>query len=407
MRKVLFFLFLIGVPPVIEGRSIDLESAWHCVLTSSPALGAANAEICSLQQEAYQASLMLNPLLEVESENLGISRPSDRVEPPQTTVSLAQTLELGGKRGARYAVASSLSSIAYWDSQITLQNTFLELVVHFIQVRASQERLQIAEKKLSVAQAILESVHKQVENGKCSPLAQKKAHIALMEEELSCEEAFLAYQEAKVALSSMWGSTCPDFDDVIFELFNFSALPCESLFLNGFYQTPDYQRAQAAISMASKNVRLQRANSVPDVTVALGYRVFHDANRGALVVGAAMPLPFYNRNQGGIGSAVSQLSQAEFELEEVTRSMLEQIALFYKRALTSCEQTTIIQCGILREAQETVEFTAAGYESGKFDYRALLEAQEMCLDIQERYVDVLTKYHLSRAELSRLSGIKL
>lgn len=388
-------------------QCIDIETAWQRVLRHAPSLAAVDAEISAMSGELEQVSRTPNPLLEVESENLGMGHPSDDVEPPQTTFSLAQLIELGGKRGARCKLAYSQKNEAYWEAQIERENTYFDLILMFIQVRAAEEKWRIASERLEVSENALEAIKRQIENGKLSPIQEKRARIEVMAQTLALREAFSEYEQAKMRLSSMWGSRYPDFDQVDFELYAFVPPPCEILALEGFYQTPDYFKAQQAVDSASKNLTLQKANGIPDVTLMAGYRLFHDTLSGGLVVGAVMPIPLSDRNQGGVKRACSLLSQARYALEEVTRNAHEKISTAYERLTTAYEETEMMYRTIICEAQESVKLTESGYCNGKFDYLELLEAHKLLFEMQEKYVDVLCDYHQNRAELARLSGMNL
>lgn len=400
-------LFLLSCTSLGYCQVLDFETAWQRILCHAPSLAAAEAQIGVLEGEAKQVSLMLNPLFEVESENLGISRPNEDTEPPQTTFSLSQIFELGGKRWARFAFASSLKSIAYWDAQIERADRLFSLKLAFIEVKIAQEKLCLAIEKEAISERILKAVKKQIQNGKVTPIQEQKMRIELMAEKIAVREAVSNLEQAKTRLALMWGSGCPDFDDVEYELSDCLVFPCQAFVLESFYQSPDYRRAEQMICSAVKNLSLQKVNGIPDLTLSVGYRVFHDSNKGGWVVGAAMPLPILNRNQGSVRSAECELTKAEYQLEEIIRDGKEKVLNAYQKLSASYEQTESLRCGILKDANEIVNLTKQGYQNGKLDYFELLETEKMFFDIQEKYLEALTEYHLNRAELTRLTGINL
>lgn len=394
--RILLFL-IICLAQVAYG--LDLETAWQRVVASAPSLGAVNSEVSILEAEALQVSLRLNPFFEVASENLDIM-PTKNVDPPQTTFSLSQIFELGGKRKARAAYACSLSTVAYWDAQIARENLRLAVVTAFIEVCSAQERLNLAKKRMKLIEQVLKTAQQQVQNGKVSPIFEKKVAIELMSEKIYLSEITSAFEQAKQHLSIMWGCRCPDFDEVEYPFFTFSSHCYDE---SGFYQTPDYLKAQQVICSTSKQLTLQKANGIPDVTLIAGFRLFHDSTENGWIVGAAMPIPIFDRNQGSVKAARCSMAQAQYELEEVVREGTDQIALVQERLATACEEVRMRQA-IFKEAEEAFELTKRGYQNGKFEYLELLEAEKMLFEIQEKYIDVLSEYHLNRAQLARLCG---
>ncbi len=390
-----------------HAQSIDLETAWQRIKCYAPSIAGADAAILAQEGMREQVGLLINPVLEVVGDNLGVGRPTEDVEPPTTTFSLSQTLELGGKRGARCRLASSEKCVAYWDAQIERADIYLALLLAFIDVRTAQEKWCIATKRLEVTEKITLVAKKQVENGKLSPIYEKRARIEMMAQSLAVREAFSLYEQAKIGLASMWGSKCPDFESVDFELYGFVAPPCESELLGCFYQTADFKKAQQIVSSASENISLQRANAIPDVTVLAGYRHFYDSRTGAFLAGVGIPIPLFNRNQGSVKSACAGLNQAKNAFEDVVRLGEEGISVTYARLASAYEESELMYRGIWKEAAETVQLTESGYNKGKFEYLDLLDAQKMLFEIQERYLDILYEYHQSRAELARISGMQI
>ncbi len=401
---VFFIVFFTQKAHSEECRFLDWETAWQRILSYAPSIAAADTEICIREAEKKQVSTIPNPVAAVSSENLGVAHPNKDTDPPQTTYSLSQTLELGGKRGARHALAASVTSIAYWDAQIERQNARHALTIAFIEIGVAQEQFKLAKERLCVADRMLQVACTQVEGGKVSPIQEKKARIALMAEQLSVKKSLSELAQAKQRLSSMWGSSCPDFDGIIFKLFDYSPPPCQSCVVKGLFQMPDFTRAQQLVFSAGANLTLQKANRIPDVTVTAGYRVFNDSNQNGWVVGAALPIPFFNRNQGNIQKAYWEISQAESQLDEIERELKEKLFSAYEQMVIAFETSEMIRTGVLTEAMEACELTQKGYLNGKFEYMDLLETQKILFEVQEKYIEILYGYHLNRAELARLSG---
>jgi cobalt-zinc-cadmium efflux system outer membrane protein len=68
---------------------------------TAPRLAQSRAEVRQAAGLAQQASALPNPTLDVTVENFGGGAAFNAISPTQTTVSVSQPLELGGKRSAR------------------------------------------------------------------------------------------------------------------------------------------------------------------------------------------------------------------------------------------------------------------------------------------------------------------
>lgn len=406
MRRIILVFLVLGYPFKAKAEEcvLDLETAWERVVLSSPSLAIADNHVLARDAERRQVSTLINPVLEVEAENLGVSNPNDETEPPQTTIALAQTLELGGKRLARKTLANSITSIALWDAQIERLEIRKALILGFISVSAAQEKWRLAVDKEVIAGKILETEGLQCEGGKVSPIQYKQSQISYKAAQLATKEAFSQFQQEKKALAALWGDPCPDFDCVAFNLFSYELPPCEEFVMNEVFQLPDFARAKQEIFSANYNLRLQKANSIPDVTVTGGYRYFHDSHQHGWIVGAAMPIPIFNLNQGNIAKARVEIHQAELQLEEVERILRQRLGFSLEKLTISFEESESIRQGILADALDAYCLTEAAFQQGKLEYMDLLEAQKILFEIREKYIDVLYEYHINRAELARLTG---
>lgn len=396
-------VFLLLFSSIAAGNCLDFESAWLRVAAYHPALEAIRAEIAIQEAVERQVSLPPNPFVSVEAENLGVSHPK-KAEPPLTTYSIAQIVELGGKRAARRNLAYAEAQEATWETWIAYRDLRCQLMELFVDVSFHEEKAKIAERKEILAQEVLESISTQVQIGKVSAIQQKQASIALICAQVDLQKVLSELLQAKQKLSMMWGEPCPDFDAIAFDFYTYTALPEFSQICEHIFQTTDYQRAQQQICTASQNLKLQEANSIPDVTINVGYRVFENSHEHGWVVGAGMPIPIFNRNQGNIQKASLELSQAHYQLDELVRDLQEKALAFYEATRGAFEQSEMINSKILPEIRETVEMTQKGYETGKFALGDLLDARKTLLEIEETYIDALNEYHLNRSYLDRCRG---
>ena len=220
-------------------------------------------------------------------------------------------------------------------------------------------------------------------------------------------EATSSLAQSKQRLSSMWGCSTPDFDCVVYELFNCYDPPSPCASIQGFYETPDFAKAKQAIATSAKNLKLQKANRIPNVTLTAGYSVFTDSGQGGWLIGVEMPLPFFDRNQGNIERARVEICQSEYLLEGVICEFKERIMVIHEKLNASFEESEILKTGVLAEAIDTFELIQTGYQNGKLDYLDLLDAENTLFEIQEHYLKILHDYHHNLAELQRLTGEQL
>jgi cobalt-zinc-cadmium efflux system outer membrane protein len=69
------------------------------------------------------------------------------------------------------------------------------------------------------------------------------------------------------------------------------------------------QRARMQIAREEAGVNLAKADRVPDVTLTLGKKKDFQTTVSQTVVGLAIPLPLFNRNQGNLFLHCAELTR--------------------------------------------------------------------------------------------------
>jgi cobalt-zinc-cadmium efflux system outer membrane protein len=93
---------------------LTLRQALALALLQNPALASAAWEVRAGEARTLQAGLLLNPEFGVEVENFAGSGEFRGFDVAETTITLGQVIELGGKRLRRARVAALERDLAAW-----------------------------------------------------------------------------------------------------------------------------------------------------------------------------------------------------------------------------------------------------------------------------------------------------
>ena len=149
--------------------------------------------------------------------------------------------------------------------------------------------------------------------------------------------------------------------------------------------------------------RLQRALRTPNVTAGGGYRRGFGTN--AIVFGATVPLPFFNRNQGGTARADAELRQAT-NLATATQS---EVRLEVQQSLNAVaingERVDYIRREHLTNARESRDIVEASYRLGAADLIDFLDAQRAFRDTLRTYNRALYEQRISLFDLAAAAAL--
>lgn len=377
-----------------------------CALTfaDSPKLKASEAEIEERLGDSTQAKALPNPLVGYSVENVFGNKNWRNWNAAETRYELAQLIEIGGKRHYRSSVAKSEYFAAVADYEATKLQILNQLLKQFATVAAMQEHLQLAENQLKTAEEVLNAVKGKVDAGKVSPVQQHKAEIQLADAEMDYENAKVDLETAKEKLSLFWGSCSSDFDRVEFCFFTLIAPKALDDCFNDLEQHPDVLRMQFEQQAAFHALELEKSAAIPDITVSVGYKTIQDTHHKGMILGAAIPLPIFDRNQGNIYRAKSEIIEAEQLALSLQLSLENKLAVTHRELQQAYNQADRFQKSVLKSAEQSFSYAKGGFNEGKFEYLDMLDAQRTLFDVREKYIQAVLNYHLKRADLEYLNG---
>jgi cobalt-zinc-cadmium efflux system outer membrane protein len=408
------FLVLTALPVIIFAQERPMEEgefketlSLHDALRrskESPALKAVAINLDIQAGLADQAGLLPNPNFAIETENFGGKDALEDFDGAETTVSISQLIELGGKRSARKDIASHEKSLAEWDFLTQTQDLQLATMRAFYSVLAAQERLNQVSQLLDLATQGYQAVADRVEAGKVSPIQELRASVELNMARNSWEGSQRQLVQARQNLSSLWGASKPDFTVAIGEFDALKEPPAWENLRTAFLDTPEVKRWEAERANKNANLDLARANSIPDVTLSFGVRNYQETNDNAFVAGLEFPLPLFDRNQGGKKAAQAKVSQSHYQREAAIAQLESDLRSSYQELLATFHQASSIKLNIMPAAEKANEAAQIGYQEGKFDFLETLDAQRTLFDVKAQYIDAFSAYHDARLNVMRMTG---
>lgn len=393
-------LIALLLPAWVQGREIGIEDALQGALTSNPELAASAREIGIAQGLREQAGLWRNPTLSWEQEG---TESANRT----TTIGLSQPLELGGKRGARMALAERGQDVATLSLQARRNQLRGEVIGAFYTALRAQERERLAQQSVELAQRGVAAAEGRVRAGKAPPLEGNRALVQLEEVRLELNRARRERADANQALATLMGLASPDFSAVRSESVDpLPRLPTPDELLRRIGASAELRLAQSRIDEGEAALRLARTQRIPDLEVSLGSQeAVEDGKRDRVaVIGLSLPLPLFDRNQGNILAESRRADQArdlrnatELRLRLETQQALQQWS-------TAQGEVNAFRTTILPSAQTAVESATRGFEMGKFGFLEVLDAQRTLITARDQYLRALAQVSDAWGRIERVYG---
>lgn len=392
-------------PALEEPRGqLDLTTALSLALLHSPDLAAFAWDIRAREAAVLQAGLWPNPEAAVDVENFGGTGPFSGFGESETTIAVGQTILLGGKRHKRVDVARFNRDLAGWDYEVARVDIITRVGFDFVNTLAAQQSLEFARETAALAERVYSMIGERVQAGKIAPVERTKARGDLAQAHLELQRAERTLVAARHRLASTWAGVVPTFDAAAGDLSRIRTPPPMDELVRRIQDNPDLARWTTEMAMRSAAIALAKAEGVPDVTPFGGVRLLGGAEDTAFVAGVAMPLPIFDRNQGGVLESRIRGTQAEQLRRAAHVRVHTDLAVAYQALDAAYNDVVIVQTEIEPSARSAVEAAEEAFRQGKIGALDLLDAQRTLFAARQQYVDVQASYHENVIVVERLIG---
>ncbi|NMZ93340.1 TolC family protein [Pseudomonas marginalis] len=397
VRKLVGATLLWGAASIAQAQTLTLDTALQTAFANNPDLAAAQWDIEIAAGGRQQAGLIPNPVASWDAEDT-------RRDTRTTTLKLSQTLELGGKRGARIDVATRAQDAAALALEQRRNTLRAEVIEGYYGALRAQERLDLAQRSLALAERGLVVANGRVTAGKSSPVEATRAQVQLSEIRLELNRAHMGLTDAYRRLAASTGSAATDFQAVATPSHSTPPLPSATHLLARLEQTAELRLAELQIVQNEASVGLEKAQRIPDLDVSIGSQYDASVRERVNLVGVSMPIPLFNRNQGNVLAATRRADQArdlrnaaELRLRTETRQALD---LWQ----TANSEVRAFNQQILPAAQGAVDSATRGFEMGKFNFLDVLDAQRTLIAARTQYLAATAQATDAWLRIERIYG---
>jgi cobalt-zinc-cadmium efflux system outer membrane protein len=384
--------------------TITLRDALALAMLQNPELRTYPYDLRAAEARVLQAGLWPNPELEIEVEEFAGSGERSGFDATETTVQVGQPIELGGKRDKRVRVASLDKELVHWDYESARLDVIRDVRQAFAAVLAAQDRVALAESLLDLSREAHGAVAQRVEAGKDSPVDELRAGVVLSKSRIELQKAQEALSVARHNLAAAWGDRTVSFERAAGDFYEVSPLAPPEDSVAEVAANPDIARWETQEQRQRAALRLEKARAAPDVIIGGGVQRFEETDDSALVFGLSVPIPLFDRNQGGIREAIANLGKTRRQYEAVLVRTLAALSNATGALAGAYDEVAILRDDVLPKAQQAFEAAQEGYQQGKFDYLYVLDTQRTLFEVQAQYLDSVEAWHKARAVVERLVG---
>ena len=387
---------------------VDLPTALALALRENPDLRAKRHALGLAEGRVQQSELLFqeNPRVSIEADyrNRRFRTPTGR-STADAAVSVLQEIEIAGQPAHRRQAAASHLSYTEWriaDAERLLQ---LEVMRAFYELLAIQESLQARRDSLETRAALFQAGRERYAQEDISVLELNALRLDTDEARarlLASQQArALAVQQLGLLLGLGVEKPLVAVGD-LFAASRLDALPDPlpsqaELIACALEHRPDYQAARRKVETREAELRLARANRLPNIALGPMYKLDNEDQ----VVGGALtiPLPLFNRHTHAITAATAKVEMARQELTSRTLSVRHEVAAAYAGLQLARQQRGVYGTAYFATLAQTGELSRRAYEAGELSLGELSAALERLGQSRSRALATATAALQARAAL--------
>ena len=417
MKNCVPFLLFAGLPMAFAQLSMNqlVEQA----LANNRDLQALRQRTPEARGARLQASLRPNPTVDLNLSNGAIVRNSGYWD---GGIGVSQVIELGRKRERRVEVAES--DIRAVDLEIRERERLLRAAVQgaCVDALAAARNLQTAQELLKLAEQGAAVVAARVAQGEAAVLDRSLLSVELGR--VRADLILFANQRARAltTLRTLTGIAATEPLELAAGLETVQAdmvLPGESL-PGALANRPDLQLLRQLETGSDASIRLERSLAIPNVTASSKFTYTYDfiqrvnlspgfsvpiTDRCPIVtVGISMDLPWRNKNQGNIESAIARRQNVRLRREYQESVVTQEVLAAVERWEASHSAVQLFEKQVLEQARDNLRVVRAVYDQGELRLLDVINEQRKLNDAQRTFTDLLKERLLALVELERATG---
>lgn len=381
-----------------------LNEALALATTRSPELATFAYDERAADARLLQAGLRPNPTISVEAENILGSGDYGGADQSETTLSLGQLLELGGKRVARMDVARAGQAMVRFDYETRRREVLRRTTLAFIEVLGAQRRVELAEETARLAGEFVPLVQKRASAGVASTIETARGDVQLATAQIGVEQAKRDLAAARRNLVTIWADKEANFTQAVGDLDRRPALPNFTASWARLSLHPLVTRWDAERNLRTAVVAREQAQAKPDVMVSAGPRWLQGDREATLVAGFSIPLPVANRNQGNIAEAKALVDKSSAEKLNAQAALGAQLGEAWEGLAKALKQIDILEGQLLPAATRTIDAAATAYQAGRLSQLEILDARRTLTDARIQALEARIAAHKMSAMLEALTA---
>jgi len=411
MRKVIIIiLILVNVQDWLSCQEnlLTIDRAVQMALDRNPGLNR-EREVLSQKKEQWRTLTGIgSPEVIYMKEGINNEEPNPYSE---QRYAVSQTVEF--PVAAAFRIQSARKEVVAQEMRIRAIEKELTINVKgkYVEILFANHLQRLRRQQIELAGNLYKAVYSKFETGLGNGIDLIKAEIQVAEAQNDLDESEITLHKARYGLFNFIGLNPEEQKYSI--LFTDSLRAYEERIsqqqaLNSLESQPLFKAAAAEVEAAGILIRAEKNKIFPDLRFDLYRQDFGNGFKfNGFEIGLKFPLWYGLDLKGNIKNAVSNKEQLLLNQQSVKLDLKKEVEYAWHGYITSKSTLERFQSTIKEKADKLQALTIEAYRLGEIDLLNLINAQQIYLNSQLRYITALRDYYLQMVNLEKFLDIEI
>lgn len=399
---------------------LTLDQAISTTLQRSLDMRAKYYEIPQARADTLQASLRANPVFYADAQLVPYGQFNRAVTggPTQYDVNITFPVDYTRKRRARTIVGLRAERVLEAQYQEAVRQRIDDVYDAFVLgALASRQTVRYAQSSVKGLESLVERTEQLHQQGGVSLGQLNRARNQLRTAQLGLIDAQAAFRKAKLDLGSLMNLDRSEIQALTLrgsiQLEAPPPPPADELIRVALEERPDVLSYRLGQRRAEADVQLARANRYNDIYVLYQPYTFQNNAPFGLksayswALGVTVPLPVYNRNQGGVQRAVLNVDQTKTELADLERRVVLEVERALEEYNVTRHEVEELRRTIVPTARQVQGEARRLYLAGETSVVDYINAQLEFNQVAKQYLDTSIRHRRAMLELNTVTGKRI
>jgi cobalt-zinc-cadmium efflux system outer membrane protein len=379
---------------VVSQRPMTLTDFINMADAKNPTLAQSQRNVDRSQQQARQVSLAPDPIVGYSGDH---SR-GGSYHGGEEGAFFSQEFVLGRKLALRRDVYRAEARSNEFAVEIQRARIHNDVGRTFFDALAAQQSVVIYDRLLKVALDAETNAHELERNGQADASTVLTAEIAAEQAKIDFVHAQRMFLAAFTQLATYAGQRSLTPHPLTGELVEPPLLEADGAVATVMQESPAVKQAQANVTLAETRLKDAKREKVPNLNLKAGeWYSGEQLGETGIKAGwmsfaeAGVQIPLWNRNQGNVGAARTELERAHQDVTRtqlLTRNRAEPYAQQYQTARYTAEK---YRTEMLPRARRAYQLEVMKYQQMAQPYPHVLTAQHLLFTLQLTYIQALNE----------------